>query len=64
MPADYLPRSKPHPIPPALALLIIRKAEQMAARFEDQALDEMTRAATRALRRGAAPEEVAQQLEL
>lgn len=64
MPADYLPRSKPKPIPPWLALLIVRKAERMAARFEEQALDEMTRAATRALRHGAAPEEVARQLEL
>lgn len=64
MPADYLPRSKPQSIPPTLALLIVRKAEQMAARFEDQALDEMTRAATRALRRGVAPDEIARQMEL
>lgn len=64
MSADYLPRPKPQPIPPALALLIVRKAERMAARFEEQALDEMTRAAIRALRQGAAPDEIARQMGL
>lgn len=64
MTADHLPRTKPTPIPPRLALLIVRKAERMASRFEEQALDEMTRAATRALRRGVAPDEIARQMEL
>lgn len=64
MPTDYLPHPKLTTIPPRLALLIVRKAERMAARFEEQALDELTRAATRALRRGVAPDEIARQMEL
>lgn len=62
---DYLP-PKPEPvkIPPELALLIVRKAERMAAAFESQALDEMTRATRRALRTGMAPKLIARQMEL
>lgn len=62
---DYLPPNpEPVKIPPKLALLIVRKAERMAAVFESQALDEMTRATRRALRAGMAPELIAKQMEL
>ena len=62
---DYLP-PKPEPvkIPPELALLIVRKAARLAERFEETALDEMARAARRALRSGAPPELIAKQMEL
>lgn len=62
---DYLP-PKPEPvkIPPELALLIVRKAARMAERFEETALNEMGRAARRALRDGITPEQIARQMEL
>ncbi|TXH92770.1 hypothetical protein [Aquipseudomonas alcaligenes] len=52
---DYLPE---------LALLMIRKAAAMAAKFEDQALDEMTKVVTRRLRQGTEPRLIVRQLEL
>lgn len=65
---DYLDefdrQRKPASFPRELAAAIARKAETMARRFEEQALDELTRAATRALRRGVAPDEIARQMEL
>ena len=61
---DYLAPPKPVEFPPELALLIVRKAAAMAAQFEEQALDEMTRAAGRRLRDGMTPERIARQLEL
>jgi hypothetical protein len=61
---DYDRRSPPRGIPPELALLIVRKAERMAARFEDQALDEMTRRARSALRDGCDPRVIARQMGL
>ena len=61
---DYLPERRPVEFPPELALLIVRKAAAMAAQFEEQALDEMTRAAGRRLRDGMTPERIARQLGL
>lgn len=58
------PASRRTPFPRALAIKIARKAEVMAKRFEDQALNEMTRAARSALSRGVDPDEVAKQLQL
>lgn len=49
---------------PELALLMIRKAAAMAAKFEDQALDEMTKAARKHLRTSQAVEQVAWQMRL
>ncbi|UVK92878.1 hypothetical protein LOY49_22045 [Pseudomonas atacamensis] len=48
---DYLPTEKVE-IPAELALLIIRKASAMAATFEEQALDQLTKDARRAMRQG------------
>jgi len=39
-------------VPAELVLLIIRKASAMAATFEKQALDQLTKNARRALRQG------------
>lgn len=61
---DYLEPPQPVEFPPELALLIIRKAERMAAKFESQALDEMTRAARRRLQAGTDPRQIARQMEL
>jgi hypothetical protein len=41
--------------PPELALLIIRKASAMAATFEEQALEQLTKYARRALAHGVEP---------
>ncbi|MHB2244290.1 hypothetical protein [Pseudomonas monsensis] len=54
---DYLPTEKVK-IPAELALLIIRKARAMAAAFEEQALDQLTKDARRALSQGAEPRRV------
>ena len=51
---DYLPIEKVV-FPPELALLIIRKASAMAAAFEKQALDQLTKDATSAISAGADP---------
>ncbi|WP_313210944.1 hypothetical protein [Stutzerimonas nitrititolerans] len=61
---DYLEPSKPVEFPPELALLIIRKAATMAATFENDALDEMIRAARRRLRDGIEPRTIIRQLGL
>lgn len=58
------PGCKPEPIPPELALLMIRKAARIAEAFENKALDTMTRDARRALRNGADPGTIARQMEL
>ncbi|WP_455921813.1 hypothetical protein [Pseudomonas putida] len=60
---DYLPPANV-PFPPELALLIVRKAEAMAAAFEEKALDQMTEDARRALRRGVEPRVIARQMGL
>ncbi|CRL98785.1 hypothetical protein [Pseudomonas sp. 28 E 9] len=49
---DYLPADKVV-FPPELALLIVRKASAMAAAFEEQALDQLTKDVRRALSQGA-----------
>ena len=60
---DYLPADKVV-FPPELALLIIRKASAMAAAFEEQALDQLTKDARRALRQGADPRKVIREMRL
>ena len=61
---DYLEKPKPVEIPHELAVLIVRKAMAMAERFEDQAIDQMTRDARRALQRGTDPAVIVRQLGL
>ena len=51
-------------IPAEVALLIIRKASAMAATFEEQALDQLTKDARRALRQGADPRKVIREMRL
>lgn len=60
---DYLPIEKVV-FPPELALLIIRKASAMAAAFEKQALDQLTKDATSAISAGADPRQVIRQMRL
>lgn len=48
---NYLPTAKVE-FQPELALLIVRRAEKMAAAFEEKALDQMTNDARLALQRG------------
>ncbi|KRP46548.1 hypothetical protein [Pseudomonas poae] len=60
---DYLPTEKVK-IPAELALLIVRKASAMAAAFEEQALDQLTKDARRALSRGAEPRRVIREMRL
>ncbi len=60
---DYLPTEKVE-IPAELALLIIRKARAMAAAFEEQALDQLTKDARRALSQGAEPRRVIKEMRL
>lgn len=50
--------------PPELALLIIRKAAAMAAAFEEEALDQLTRDARRTLLQGSEPRRVIQEMRL
>lgn len=59
----YLPTEKVK-IPAELALLIIRKASAMAATFEEQALDQLTKDARRALSQGAEPRRVIREMRL
>ncbi|MEO6680015.1 MAG: hypothetical protein ABIO21_21950 [Pseudomonas sp.] len=60
---DYLPADKVV-FPPELALLIVRKAGAMAAAFEEQALDQLTRDARRALKHGSDPRRVIREMRL
>ncbi|MEB0106017.1 hypothetical protein [Pseudomonas sp. MH9.3] len=60
---DYLHSDKVM-LPPELALLIVRKASAMAAAFEEQALDQLTKDARRALSRGADPRRVIREMRL
>lgn len=60
---DYLPTGKVK-IPAELALLIIRKASTMAAAFEEQALDQLTTDARRALMQGADLRQVIREMRL
>ena len=60
---DYLPAGKVV-FPPELALRIVRKASAMAAAFEEQALDQLTKDARRALSRGAEPRRVIREMRL
>lgn len=60
---DYLPTAKVE-FPPELALLIARRAEKMAAAFEEKALDQMTNDAQQALQRGVEPRLIARQMGL
>jgi len=55
---------KPEPFPRELAVLIVRKAVAMAEKFENQAIDQMTRDARRALQRGTDPAVIVRQMEL
>ncbi|WP_312920141.1 hypothetical protein [Stutzerimonas nitrititolerans] len=55
---------KPEPFPRELAVLIVKKAVVMAEKFENQAIDQMTRDARRALQRGTDPAVIVRQLEL
>lgn len=58
---DYLPAGKVV-FPPELALLIVRNASALAAAFEEQALDQLTKDARRALSRGAEPRRVIREM--
>lgn len=60
---DYLPTDKVV-FPPELALLIVRKASAMAAAFEEQALDQLTRDARHALSQGTEPGRVIRKMRL
>ncbi|MCX4063487.1 hypothetical protein OR626_04510 [Pseudomonas sp. S1Bt30] len=60
---DYLPADKVL-FPPELALLIIRKASAMAAAFEEQALDQLTKDARRALSQGSELRRVIKEMRL
>ncbi|WP_434628051.1 hypothetical protein [Pseudomonas sp. Z6-14] len=60
---DYLPTEKVK-IPAELALLIVRKASAMAAAFEEQALDQLTKDARRAILRGTEPRRVIREMRL
>ena len=60
---DFLPIEKVV-FPPELALLIVRKASAMAAAFEEQALDQLTKDARRALAQGSEPQRVIREMRL
>ncbi|MBX7274959.1 hypothetical protein K2E96_29880 [Pseudomonas sp. ERGC3:05] len=60
---DYLTADKVM-FPPELALLIVRKASAMAAAFEEQALDQLTKDARRAIKQGADPLQIIRQMRL
>ena len=55
---------KPEPFPRELAVLIVKKAIAMAERFENQALDQMTRDARKALEQGTEPRTIIRQMGL
>lgn len=58
------PKEQQVAIPRELAVLIVKKAIAMAERFENQAIDQMTRDARRALRDGTDPAAIVRQLGL
>lgn len=60
---DYLPEPAVQ-FPQELAVLIVRKAASMAAAFEEQALDQLTRDAISAISTGADPRQVIRQMRL
>lgn len=60
---DYLPADKVV-FPPEQALLIVRKASAMAVAFEEQALDQLTKDARRALSQGVEPRRVIREMRL
>ena len=60
---DYLPADKVV-FPPELALLIVRKASAMETAFEEQALDQLTKDARRAIKQGADPLQIIRQMRL
>ncbi|MCM2463462.1 hypothetical protein HGO40_23830 [Pseudomonas sp. CG7] len=60
---DYLPTEKVK-IPAELALLIIRKASAMAATFEEQALEQLTKDARGALKQGTDPRKLIREMRL
>ncbi|WP_181295184.1 hypothetical protein [Pseudomonas sp. Q2-TVG4-2] len=55
---------KPEPFPRELAVLIVKKAVAIAEKFENQAIDQMTKDARRALQRGTDPAAIVKQLGL
>lgn len=59
----YLPSDKVV-FPPELALLIVRKAAALAAACEEQALDQLTKDARRALSQGTEPRRVIREMRL
>jgi len=61
---DYLPTPTKVEFPPELALMIVRKAAAMATAFEEQALDQMTADARRALARGVEPRQIVREMGL
>lgn len=63
-PRSYLPEPKPAKFPPELAIMILKKAQAMAAKHEEDCLDAMTRTARQMLAKGMEPAEVAWQLKL
>lgn len=58
------PKQQKTEFPRELAVLIVRKACRMAEKFENEAIDAMTRDARRALQRGTDPADIVRQMEL
>lgn len=58
------PKPSQQPFPRDLAAKIARKADVMAKRFEQQALEQMTKAARSALYQGMEPDQIARELQL
>ena len=58
---NYLPADKVV-FTPELALLIVRKANAMAAAFEEQVVDQLTKDARRALSQGTDPRRVIREM--
>lgn len=58
------PEREQIPFPRELAVLIVKKACQMAERFENEAIDTMKRDAMRALQRGTDPAVIVNQMGL
>ncbi len=64
MSIGYGPKQQQEPFPRELAVLIVKKACRMAERFENDAIDQMTRDARRALQRGTDPAVIVNQMGL